>query len=205
MCLSKGLSAIQQPIDNGLLPSKKIGFIPTAGETYENPYFVQESRERLKLHGLELVEIDVSNQGRAGLIKALESVDGIYVAGGNTFWLLQQLIKKGLVEYIREQVKAGKPYFGESAGAVLLANTIETAASIDDPQDATELTTYEGLSLIDFFPLPHVGKEKYKPLFDELIEDYKDKVKIVQYTDEQAIITRDGTSYEIVDSPIENL
>lgn len=205
MCLSKGLTAIQQPIDQGLLPNKKIGFIPTAGEPYENPYFVEESRQRLKLHGLELIEIDVSNQERTNLIQLLESVDGIYVAGGNTFWLLQQLTKKGLVEHIREQVKAGKPYFGESAGAVLLANTIETAASIDDPQDATELTSYDGLGLINFFPLPHVGKEKYKPLFDKLIEEYKDTVKIVQYTDEQAIIIKNGTEYEIVDSPIEEI
>lgn len=205
MCLSKGLTAIWQPIDEGLLPNRKIGFIPTAGETYENPYFVEESRQRLKLHGLELVEIDISNQERASLVQLLELVDGIYVAGGNTFWLLQQLTKKDLVDYIRQQVRAGKPYFGESAGAVLLAATIEPAAPIDDPQDATELTSYDGLGLIDFFPLPHVGKEKYKPLFDKLIEDYKDTVKIVQYTDEQAIVTMDGSDYEIMSSPIEEL
>lgn len=81
-------------------------------------------------------------------------------------------------------------------GAVLLAE------SIDDPQDAPGLNTYVGLNLIDFFPLPHVGREKYKTLFDEFIKDNND-LNIVQYTDEQAITSEDGITYQIVPSLIE--
>jgi dipeptidase E len=205
ICFSKGLSAIQRPIKEGLLPRKRVGFIPTAGETYKDPYFVEESRQRLRLHGLDLIEVDVSHHDKQKLIDILESVDAVYVAGGNVFWLLQQLTKKGLVEYVQNKVTAGMPYFGESAGAVLLAPTIEVAISIDEPEDAPELISYEGLNLINFFPLPHVGKEKYKSLFDKLIEDHKDHVDIVQYTDEQAILIRNKSTYEIVGSSIEEL
>lgn len=203
MCLSKGITAIQSSINEGLLPNKTLGFIPTAGETYENPYFVEESRTRLKKHGLTLIEVDITDESRSELVEKLGEVDGIYVAGGNTFFLLYQLLKKDLMSVIINKVTMGMPYFGESAGAVLLAESIEPAKPIDNPNDAPELKTYDGLALIDFFPLPHVGKEKYKALFDKFIDDNKDKLNIVQYTDEQAILTRDGKSYEILSSEIE--
>ena len=205
MCLSKGTSAVQSALNEGMLPNKTLGFIPTAGETYENPYFVDESRQRLAKRGIKLVDLDVTRESITELSQKLDAVDGIYVAGGNTFYLLYQLMQKNLVPVITQKVKAGLPYFGESAGAVLLAKSIEPAKPIDDPGDAPNLKTYEGLSLIDFFPLPHVGKEKYKPLFDKLVKDNRDTIKIVQYTDEQAILTRDGSTYEILPSEIEVL
>ena len=203
MCLSKGLSAIQNALDEGVLSHKTLGFIPTAGETYDNPYFVEESRQRLEKHGLKLVELDVVKDSHDSLVEKLGRVDGVYIAGGNTFYLLYQLIQKGLYTILINKIRNGFPYFGESAGAILLAKSIEPAKPIDDPEDAPELKTYNGLGLIDFFPLPHVGKEKYKSLFDKLIEDNKDSLKIVQYTDEQAILTKDGSNYELLPSSIE--
>lgn len=203
MCFSKGLSALQRAFDDGVLPNRALGFIPTAGDTYENPYFVEESRKRLKLHSITLIELDVVNESKEELYSKLNSVDGIYIAGGNTFYLLDQLQQKDLFEPIVEKVNQGFPYFGESAGAVLLASSIEPAKSIDNPEDAPSLDSYDGLNLIDFFPLPHVGKEKYKPLFNKLIEDYKGKIRIIQYTDEQAILTKDGNSFELLPSAIE--
>jgi len=205
MCLSKGLSAIQNAIDEGILPNKTLGFIPTAGDAYKDPYFVEESRRRLKKHGLKLIELDVTNEAHEALVKKLDNVDGIYIAGGNTFYLLYQLLRKDLVAVLREKVKAGFPYFGESAGAVLLAGSIEPAKPIDNPEDVPGLNTYDGLGLVHFFPLPHVGKEKYKPLFDKFIEDNKGSLKIIQYTDEQAVLTRDGINYEVLPSSIEEL
>lgn len=196
---------MQHAIDEGLLPNMALGFIPTAGDTYENPYFVEDSRKRLRLRGFSLVELNVAAESHDALVKMLGEVDGIYIAGGNSFYLLQQLKHKRLDTEIIQRVKNGMPYFGESAGAVILAGSIETAQTIDNPEDAPELTSFDALGLTDFFPLPHVGKEKYKPLFDKLIEDNKDKVNIVQYTDEQAILTRDGIACEILDSAVDEV
>ena len=101
VCLSKGVEVIKESIIEGVLPNKKLGFIPTAGETYADPYFVEESLARLRGLGLELVEIDITNQDRDKLLNVLNSVDGIYVAGGNSFYLMQQLQKKQLVSVIK--------------------------------------------------------------------------------------------------------
>ncbi len=202
MCLSKGLEAVKIPIKAGVLPNKILGFIPNAGDTYEYPYFVEESRQRLKELGIKLVELDLAKDSKEETLKKLEQVDGLYVAGGNTFHLLYLLNKNELLEHISNKVKEGMPYFGESAGAVLLAKSIEPAKTIDDPEDAPELKSFDGLGLLDFFPLPHIGKEKYKAVFDKFIADNKDTINIVQFTDEQAVVTKDGIEYEIVASDI---
>ena len=200
MCLSKGLEAVRLPINKGLLPKMTLGFIGTAGETYVDPKFVERSRQCLRAMDINLVEIDVSNDSRKESISLLESVDGVYVAGGNSFYLLRQLKNKGLDAYISDRVRNGLPYFGESAGAVILAKSIEPAKAIDSPEDAPGLTDYRGLGLVDFFPLPHVGHEKYHELFAKFVTDNESQISIVQYTDNQAIVTRNGCDYEIIAS-----
>ena len=47
----------------------------------------------------------------------LQSADGIFVGGGETFVLLRELYRAGHLELIRERVLAGAPYAGSSAGA----------------------------------------------------------------------------------------
>ena len=202
MCLSKGLAAVQQSVKEGVLPNMRLGFIGTAGETYPNSYFVEESRIRLRSLGLSLVELDITNESRERLIAIMKGVDGIYVAGGNSFFLLQQLQKKQLDTYLTDRVREGLPYFGESAGAVLLSESLEPAKPLDDPHDAPDIAGYRGLGLVDFFTLPHVDREKYHAVFEKFIADNEKQIKIVQIRDDQALITRNGSDYEILPSPI---
>lgn len=202
MCLSKGLNAVQIAINDGVLPTKTLGFIPTAGEPYASPYFVDESRLRLQLLGINLVTLDISNDSRQSLINKIDSVDGIFVAGGNVFFLLQQLCAKQLNSYIIQKVKSDMPYFGESAGAVILTESVEPAETLDNPKDAPNLKNYAGLGLINFFPLPHVDREKYASVFAGFIAEYQTKIKIVKFQDNQAILTKDGINYEIMPSGI---
>jgi dipeptidase E len=205
MGLSKGVGAVGLAIGEGLLPHRTLGFVPTAGETYANPYFVDESRRRIHIAGVKTVDLDVTRSSEEVLSEQLDSVDGIFVAGGNSFFLLQQLRAKDLLDKIVEKVRNGFPYFGESAGAVLLINSIEPAKPIDDPQDVPGLTDYTAMGLVDFFVLPHADREKYKPLFDDFRRENRGKLRIVEIRDDQAVLTRDGTSYEIIDSPIASL
>lgn len=53
----------------------------------------------------------------AGQQALLESADGIFIGGGETFVLLGELYRTGQLDLIRKRVAAGVPYGGSSAGA----------------------------------------------------------------------------------------
>lgn len=56
----------------------------------------------------------------------LEKTNLVIVGGGNTFQLLRECRTRGLLETMREKVKAGTKYIGWSAGANLACPTIKT-------------------------------------------------------------------------------
>jgi len=56
------------------------------------------------------------------ILDKLEKNDYIYISGGNTFFLLQELQRTGADKIISRQIEAGKLYIGESAGAIVLNN-----------------------------------------------------------------------------------
>lgn len=59
--------------------------------------------------------------------QAVEQADGIFISGGNTFRLLNQLYRDDIVQLIRERVTVhGVPYMGTSAGSNVACLTIKT-------------------------------------------------------------------------------
>lgn len=62
----------------------------------------------------------------AGAKALLESADGIFVGGGETFVLLGELYRTGQLQLIRDRVAAGIPYGGSSAGANVAGQRIGT-------------------------------------------------------------------------------
>lgn len=59
-------------------------------------------------------------------IAALEQAEGIFTGGGNTFLLVTQLYKKGIIEMLEKVVKQGTPYLGTSAGSNICGLTMGT-------------------------------------------------------------------------------
>ncbi|PHS52973.1 MAG: dipeptidase PepE [Lutibacter sp.] len=58
-------------------------------------------------------------------IDAVNSAKGIFIGGGNTFLLVQQLYKNKLISIIKNVVENGVPYFGTSAGSVITGQTMQ--------------------------------------------------------------------------------
>lgn len=59
-------------------------------------------------------------------ITALEQAEGIFTGGGNTFLLVTQLYKTGIMETLEKVVKNGTPYLGTSAGSNICGLTMGT-------------------------------------------------------------------------------
>ncbi|WP_313808447.1 dipeptidase PepE [Flavobacterium sp.] len=57
---------------------------------------------------------------------AVKNAQSIFTGGGNTFLLVSQLYKTGVMEVLEEVVKSGTPYLGTSAGSNICGLTMGT-------------------------------------------------------------------------------
>jgi len=180
-------------------PSKlKVAFIPTAGNILKDNWFVAEDRNKLIDLDFKVIDINLEGKTKNQLSEEMKGVDIIFVAGGNTFYLLQETRKSGFDEIVDSFVKKGGIYIGSSAGTLLAGPSIELAKDIDNQAEAPELKSFDGLGLVDFIVLPHCDVKEFKDKIDQNLEKHKDyKYKIIKISDNQAV-TVNGNSFQIV-------
>lgn len=179
------------------LSGKRVAFIPTAARHEAIDFYVKDGRRALERTGLIVDEIDVSTASRSEVSRILRDDDVIYVSGGNTFFLLQELRKSGAGPIITEHIRAGKLYIGESAGSVILAPNIGYVQGLDDARAAPELTGFESLAVLDFYPLPHYRNFPFRKAVDKAIRDYGATLPLLPFSNDQAILV-DDESYRVI-------
>ncbi len=59
-------------------------------------------------------------------IAAIQNAKGLFTGGGNTFVLVSQLYKNGVMEPLRRAIHSGTPYLGTSAGSNICGLTMQT-------------------------------------------------------------------------------
>ena len=140
--------------------------------------------------GLIVDELDVSTASRKTVMEKLTKNDMIFVGGGNTFFLLQELKRSGADKIIAQEVEKGKLYIGESAGAIAACPDIGYSAEMDVPEKAPELTDYTGMGLVDFYVVPHLGHPDMGPAAERIIEQYSSVPDLKVINDYQAILVK---------------
>lgn len=169
-----------------------VAFVPTAADPYKDKWFINEDRNKLKEKGFNVRDVDIKGKKEQELSDELGNVDIVFVAGGNTFYLLEKARESGFDKIVKEIIEKGIIYVGSSAGAVLAGPDIEPVKPFDDPSKTPSLRSFKGLSLVDFVILPHFGKEKYKSKYEEVIKKYSKKgYKFITLTDNQAVVVED--------------
>jgi dipeptidase E len=84
-------------------------------------------------------------------VAAIEQATAIYVGGGNTFRLVNELHARGLLEPIRARVAGGMPYMGVSAGSNVACPTLMTT----NDMPIVRPPSFDTLGLVDFQINPH--------------------------------------------------
>lgn len=163
---------------------KHIAFIDTAAKFEEVNFYVGEAAEILEKLGAKLIRLDVScAKNSAALVSSqdepscedkilstISQCDIIYVSGGNTFYLLNELRKSRVWQAIKNAVKAGKIYIGESAGAIAAAPDTKYATLMDE--NSAKMSDFAGLNLVDFCVVPHFGCEPFTEATREIMEKF---------------------------------
>ena len=147
--------------------SNSVGLIPNAMDYVGvNPERLsveleQELAELRKL-GLapELVDLREYFGAADRLAAKLDSLDGIFVRGGNVFVLRQAMQLSGLDKYVRSNLfRTDFVYAGYSAGCCVLSRDLSAYATVDDssnlPYPECREPCFAGLGILAFAFLPH--------------------------------------------------
>ncbi|MBQ2695431.1 Type 1 glutamine amidotransferase-like domain-containing protein [Candidatus Saccharibacteria bacterium] len=176
--------------EKNVFTGKKAVFIPTAGNPYKDKSFVEEDKKALEQQGMEVIDIDIKN--------ALNEATIVLVAGGDTFYLMDNMLKSNTGELIKNFIKNGGVYIGSSAGSIICCSTIEGAEEFDDPSLAPNLPNYNGLGVFPDVIIPHAHKEKYFERIKRATSKLnKEGFSVYPLTDGE-VLFYDGTNIEIL-------
>ncbi|WP_152020699.1 peptidase E [Aliarcobacter butzleri] len=174
------------------LKGKRVTFIPTASKVEKVVFYVNSGKKALQKLGLIIDELDISTASNDEINSKLRNNDFIYITGGNTFFLLQELKKTGADKIIIDEINKGKLYIGESAGAIVTSANVEYAKKMDDVKKAPNLTEFSGLNLVDFYVIPHYTNFPFEKTVEKIIEDYSSKLNLSPISNKDAILVVDN-------------
>ncbi|MBI2797860.1 Type 1 glutamine amidotransferase-like domain-containing protein [Candidatus Saccharibacteria bacterium] len=125
------------------------------------------------------------------MLDKIKSADGVFMGGGNTFYLRYWLHKVGADKILAKEANNGLVIGGGSAGAIVLSPSLKYFDLADDPKEAPE-AMWEGLNLVDFEPLVHADSQKYGYIIASIKESFNAKgVEVVSINDDQAVVVSD--------------
>jgi len=169
---------------------KKVTFIPTASIVEEYVGHVENDQKAFEALGIIVDTLEISTATATDITAKLTENDYIFVSGGNTFYLLQEMRRSGAEQVIKEQIALGKVYIGTSAGSVIMSPNIEYLEAMDDKSKATSLESYKGLEQIDKYLLVHYQNFPFTEEADQIFVEYKDKLPLILLSNHQVLTVR---------------
>ncbi|MDT2850039.1 Type 1 glutamine amidotransferase-like domain-containing protein [Vagococcus carniphilus] len=176
-----------EPFVNDSLENKTVAFFDTASQVEEYSEFKDEALALLEKLKMTVTIIDLNQPDFKEQIKVS---DIIFVAGGNTFYLLQELRRSGADQLIEEHINSGKLYIGESAGSIIMSPDIDYIKEMDEPEKAPQLKSTAAFNFVDIYPLPHMDNEYMKEAAQIILEKYQDKLLLHPLNDDEVILVK---------------
>jgi len=124
---------------------KNVTFIPYA--LHDQEAYAERAIARFEILGYQMQSIHHSTNPRL----TIEQAEAVFIGGGNTFRLLNELYTQDLLDAIRQRVAEGMPYIGSSAGSNIAGPTIKTTNDMPIVQPPS----FNALNLVSFQINPH--------------------------------------------------
>jgi dipeptidase E len=193
-----GVSSLFPNFTGHACTDKKLVFIPTASIPEKVTFYVAADKKSLKKLGLAIDELDVSSASCDEMANKISNADYVFIEGGNTFFLLQEMKRSGADKLVLEHISKGKLYIGASAGSMILSRNIEYVKHMDDPAAAPDLNDdFSALSVVDFCIVPHCANFPFKKAAEKIIAAYSDTLDLRPISNNQAIVI-DGDKLELM-------
>ncbi len=154
---------------------------------------VQKNDAPFLSRGATVHRYDIALKTKDEVTAHLKEADIIFVAGGNTFYLLEHLKACDFKSILSERWAHQKVYIGSSAGSIVTGSDIEFIAEMDDPSRAT-LTDYTGFGWIDFLFLPHFkspAMPEMAKVAEKIASTYQGKTPMMVFEDHQVVYMTD--------------
>ncbi len=161
----------------------KIGFVPTAANVEESnkDWYINQFLNLWRF-GFSWIDIVDPSATDTDWQTRLENMDVIFVSGGNTFHLLNQMRVTGFDNWLENH--KDKVYVGVSAGTIVATPTIQIAGLPPEDPNLPGLADLNGLSWVNFEIEPHCDKGRYA-----VVEEYaKDRPNPIYAIDDQTAI-----------------
>jgi dipeptidase E len=132
---------------------KDVLFVPFAGVSFSYDQYEAKVAAVFSTLGLKIRSI----HHETDMLEAVKNASCVAVGGGNTFHLVYQLQKHGLMDAIAKRAFEGMPYMGWSAGANVAGMSLKTT----NDMPIIEPESFNCMSLVPFQINPH-----YTDFFD---------------------------------------
>ncbi len=174
------------------LSGKTVTFIPTASVVEKVVFYVGAGRRALEKMGLIIDELEISTATTDEISSKIKNNDFIYVTGGNTFFLLQELKRTGTDKIIIDEVNSGKLYIGESAGAMVASANVEYVKGMDSVKKAPSLEDFDALGLVEFYTVPHYTNPPFKKIAQKIMDTYSSTLDLSPISNKDAILVNNS-------------
>lgn len=167
--------------------------ISTAAVPFPERAWVAREQECLRAQGASITELELSTMQPGAVREAIENSEGIYVHGGNTFFLLQEMQRVGIPELIHDYLKSGRIYIGSSAGSIVAGPHMRVIATTIDPATAPRVDLDTTLKLVNVVPFVHFNNAQYWPAFRVAFEKAIEQgANVLTLRDDQFVVVEDS-------------
>jgi len=180
--------------------NKKVLFIDTSGEPFDGDTpWIDRSKEEMKRLGFDMTVYTITNKTVEEVERVVAEADIIHMAGGNAFYLLKKVYEVDFLRIMKDLIKRGGIYIGQSAGSYLASPSFEPTLNPSRMEDADKLDSFKCANLVDFTVLPHFGREdtREKYLKHRCKHIFGSGDKIILLTDNQYVRVQEDGMYKI--------
>ncbi len=172
-----------------LLSKPKVLYIPVAWKSADFNACLSWFTNTFKVYDFE---IEMSTDLKKCTYEYCDTFDSIYIGGGNTFSLLNDVYESGFDTVLKKYLETGRVVCGGSAGAIIFGKDIRTASlGKDSDTNDVDLQNTTGLTMVKDYAIQcHYEDSQYEEL-KEFAE--KENLHILALPEESGLFVEGNT------------